>query len=50
MSEIIEDLIGTTTSTFTPFGCIRNCASAILGIVILYVILVIVFVFVQGGF
>ena len=50
MAELLERLIGTTTSTFTPLGCVRNCVMLILTGFFLYEVLVIIFIFVQGGF
>lgn len=49
MDQIVENLIGTGVSTFTPLGCLRNCFNVLVLIFTLYVLLVIVFIFVQGG-
>jgi hypothetical protein len=49
MGNLIEDIVGTTTSTLTPIGCVRNCTYVISSLFVLYIILVIIFIFVQGG-
>ncbi len=48
MAEILEDLIGTTASTLTPWGCVRNCAMLVVSGFVLYIVLVVVFVIVQS--
>lgn len=48
MAEILEDLIGTTASSLTPWGCARNCVVLIVSGLALYVILVVIFVIVQA--
>lgn len=49
MDNMIENTIGTAFSSLTPWGCARNCVSLLMVGAVLYVILVVVFVFVQGG-
>lgn len=50
MDEMLENIVGRTTQSLTPWGCARNCVSLLVAGAILYVVLVIVFIFMQGGF
>jgi hypothetical protein len=48
MDDILDNLVGGTVSTLTPFGCIRNCMAAIMLFFLAYVALVVVFIVIQG--
>lgn len=47
MDNLIEDVVGTATSTFTPFGCVRNCAALVMFAFLVYFMLVMIFIFIQ---
>lgn len=48
MDDILDNLVGGTVSTLTPFGCIRNCVAGIMLFFLAYVALVVIFIIIQG--
>lgn len=48
MDNILDNLVGGTVSTLTPFGCVRNCVAGIMLFFLAYVALVVAFIIIQG--
>ena len=48
MDDLLDNIVGGTVSTLTPFGCVRNCVAGIMFFFLAYVALVVVFMIVQG--